>query len=513
MFIRHNDKASARHDQIWNARLTMHLGIDVGTQSVKALIFDPDGVGVRAVHAAPLALTSADDGTREQLAEWWITALRSAVTGLPDDLRNAVRGIGVSGQQHGFVPLGAGGEVLAPVKLWCDTATAPECDELMEAFGGAQACISELGNPILPGYTASKILWLRKHRPEAYAQLDTILLPHDYINFVLTGEKVMEAGDASGTGLLNVYTRSWHAGMLAALDPDRDLTAALPDLVPADRAIGTLRADIAAELGLPPGIPVAPGGGDNMLAAIGTGSVAAGRMTVSLGTSGTLFASADAPVVDPAGNLAAFCSSTGNWLPLVCTMNCTVATELGRGLFDVGIAALEAEINAAQPGAGGVMTLPFFNGERTPNLPGGKGCVLGLTENNYRRGNLLRSAMESAVYGLRAGLDTFRSLECPVERITLTGGGAGSASWRQMVADLFNMPVLVQANDEGAALGAALQSLWLVEGGDLPGLVDELLTLDEARCCEPAADNVDTYATHYDNYLRHVQAIAPLYSD
>lgn len=489
----------------------MYLGIDVGTQSVKALIFDPDGAGVAAVHSAPLALTSADDGTREQLADWWVSALKAAVTGLPAGLRRAVRGMGVSGQQHGFVPLGAGGDVLAPVKLWCDTATVAQCEEIIAAFGGTRACIDALGNPILPGYTAPKIRWLCQHRPDVYAQLDTILLPHDYINYVLTGERVMEAGDASGTGLLNVYTRTWHAGMLETLDPDRDLAAALPQLVPADQPIGELRAIVASELGLPAGIPVAPGGGDNMMAAIGTGSVASGRMTVSLGTSGTLFASADAPVVDPAGNLAAFCSSTGGWLPLVCTMNCTVATELGRGLFDLGIAAFEAEVNAARPGSGGVMTLPFFNGERTPNLPGGKGCVLGLTEDNYRRGNLLRSAMEAAVYGLRAGLDTFRALDCPVQRIRLTGGGAGSASWRQMVGDVFNMRVEVQASDEGAALGAALQSLWVEQGGDIAGLVDGLLALDESRCCDPTAEAVYAYERHFENYLRHVQAVTPLY--
>ena len=490
----------------------MYLGIDVGTQSVKALLFDPDTSGVAAVYASPLDLTSRDDGTREQLAEWWVTALRDAVTGLPADLRKAVRGMGVSGQQHGFVPLDAHGEVLAPVKLWCDTATTVECTEITASFGGADALIAELGNPILPGYTASKILWLRKHRPDAYAELATVLLPHDYINFLLTGERVMEAGDASGTGLLNVYTRSWHDGVVSMIDPDGRLAAALPVLVPPDQPVGSLRAEIATDLGLPPGIPVSPGGGDNMMAAIGTGSVASGRMTVSLGTSGTLFAGADAPVVDPGGNLAAFCSSTGHWLPLVCTMNCTVATELGRSLFDLGIAALEAEVSATEPGAGGVMTLPFFNGERTPNLPAGRGCVLGLTEANYRRGNLLRSAMESAVYGLRAGLDTFRALDCPIDSIRLTGGGAGSASWRQMVADVFDMPVQVQKNDEGAALGAALQALWLAEGGDLAALVDSHLSLDDARSCEPETDVVQAYAGHYQDYLRHVQAITPLYS-
>jgi hypothetical protein len=195
----------------------MYLGIDVGTQSVKALLFDPDTSMVAAACSSPLALVSEEDGTREQRAEWWVTALKAAVTDLPAGLRQAVRGIGVSGQQHGFVALDAGGNVLAPVKLWCDTATTTECAEITANFGGADALIAEVGNPILPGYTASKILWLRKHRPEAYAALATVLLPHDYINFLLTGERAMEAGDASGTGLLNVYTRDWHEGALAGV--------------------------------------------------------------------------------------------------------------------------------------------------------------------------------------------------------------------------------------------------------------------------------------------------------
>ena len=495
----------------------MFLGIDVGTQSVKALLYDAEKCRVVDVRSAPLELISDSDGTREQVASWWLEALRQCLAGFNRDNKARVMAIGVSGQQHGFVPVATDDKVLAPVKLWCDTATVAECEQIAANFGGRERCLNEVGNAILPGYTASKIRWLKNHRPAEYARLETILLPHDYINFYLTGERVMECGDASGTAMLDIRRRTWHAEMLAAIDEDRDLTETLPPLVEPGAAIGQLRASVASELGLSAGIPVACGGGDNMMAAIGTGNASAGRMTVSLGTSGTLFASADEPVVDPQGVLAAFCSSTGGWLPLLCTMNCTVSTELTRRLFELDIAELEQRVGTVPPGSHGVMTLPFFNGERTPDLPGGKGCILGLDESNYTPDNLLRSAMESAVYGLRAGLEIFYGLGCNIDTIRLTGGGAASASWRQMVADIFNMPVTVQTVDEGAALGAALQALWtyqceLGEGAPIQELVDAHLTLDPSRSCGPQAQTESVYSEHYRKYQRYVEAITAIYT-
>jgi xylulokinase len=230
-----------------------------------------------------------------------------------------------------------------------------------------------------------------------------------------------------------------------------------------------------------------------------------------------LFAFSDQAVVDETGGLAAFCSSTGGWLPLLCTMNCTVATELTRDLLRLPLDMLDQCISRVRPGSHGVVTLPFFNGERSPNLPNGKGCILGLDEANYTPDNLLRSAMESAVYGLRTGLDAFRARGCPVNSIRLTGGGARSAVWRQMVADIFNLPVSIQAEDEGAALGAALQALGAHqrssgEGGELVDLVDEHLTIDHQRTCDPLAETAAVYEHHYQNYLRHVAALTPLYS-
>lgn len=490
------------------------LGIDLGTQSVKVVLYDFEARESVAVESAPLELNQTEQGLAEQQAHWWVNALRQALLQVGEDVRQSVVAVGVSGQQHGFVALNAAGEVLAPVKLWCDTSTGAECDAVMEAFGGYEASIAELGNPILPGYTASKVRWFRDAHPGLYAQMDCILLPHDYLNFYLTGERCMEAGDASGTGFLDIRTREWSDKMLRAIDPDRDLRECLPDVRIDNAAVGTLRPSIAKELGLPPDIPVSIGGGDNMMGAIGTGNVTAGVVTVSLGTSGTVYAYSDEAIIDAKGNIAAFCSSSGGWLPLLCTMNCTVSTEIMRNLFGVDMTSFEAQVEAAPRGSNGVMTVPFFNGERTPNLPNARGVVLGLDSRNTTQPNLLRSAIEGATYALRFGFDEMRALGISASEIVLTGGGANSDTWRQVVADVFNVPVTVLQNNEGAALGAALQALAMLEGSavNIEKLTGEHLARDEALCCEPHSSAVNFYNESYNEYQLAVEKVAALYS-
>ena len=488
------------------------LGIDIGTQGVKIVFYNPEAHEVTAVNSAPLNIYQSSDGAAEQQASWWVQALREALAGVTDTVRQSVMALSVSGQQHGFVPVDASGIVLAPVKLWCDTSTGDECDAIMEAYGGIDACIEELGNPVLPGYTASKVRYLMDRFPDLYARMDGILLPHDYINYYLTGERRAEAGDASGTGFMDVRARQWSEKMLRAIDPDRDLRECLPEIGIANKAIGTLRTAVAEELGLPAGTPVAIGGGDNMMAASGTGNVKPGTVTVSLGTSGTVYAFSDSPVIDPAGNIAAFCSSTGGWLPLLCTMNCTVSTELMRKLIGVDIADFEACVQVAPRGSDGVLTIPFFNGERTPNLPNARGAVFGLNGSNATQPNLLRSAIEGSTYALRFGLDGMQELGLNAERIVLTGGGANSDTWRQVAADIFDAPVTVLANKEGAAFGAALQALGILDdGSSIVDIADEHVSNDVERCCDPRPSAVKFYSESYSEYLRAAEHVAALY--
>ena len=422
----------------------------------------------------------------------------------------------MSGQQHGFVPLDRAGNVLAPAKLWCDTSTAAECDLIMDAVGGAQGAIATAGNPIMVGYTASKLPWTREHRSQAYAQLATILLPHDYVNFWLTGERWMERGDASGTGWLDVRTRQWSDAMIAATDPDRHLRPCLPPLVEAD-AMFPIATAIADELGLPRGVRVSAGGGDNMMAAIGTGNVSPGVLSMSLGTSGTLFAYAGQAMVDDEGRWAAFCDSTGGWLPLICTMNCTVATEQVAKAFGFSTREGDIHLHATPPGADGLVVLPFLNGERTPDLPLGKGVLAGLDPTNFSPAHVYRAAMEGATYSLKYGYDAFVRAGMKFERIMLTGGGGNSAAWRQMVADVFGLPVDVPEQAEGAAFGAALQALWASEragdaGADLAALAAAHVRLDPRLSAHPHAEATAAYAAQYQRFLSHLDAIRPLYA-
>ena len=489
------------------------VGIDLGTQSLKVVFYDFAARKIVASESAPLDLYQNDDGAAEQQAHWWLNALHDALGRVGADVRQSAVAIGVSGQQHGFVPVSKNGEVLARVKLWCDTSTVAECDEIMAAYGGAQKCLDEVGNLVLPGYTASKIRWFANEGGSLYEQMDCIMLPHDYLNYYLTGERCMEAGDASGTGLLNIRTREWAPDLVAAVDANRDLMECLPPLHTEPGVIGHITAEAAQKTGLPEGIPVSTGGGDNMMGAIGTGNVSAGKVTMSLGTSGTVYAYSDQPVIDPRGEIAAFCSSNGGWMPLLCTMNCTVTTEQMRGLLDADIAAFEAAVSAAPRGADGVITLPFFNGERTPNLPHAKACIVGLDSQNTKRGNLLRSALEGATYALRYGVDRIAELGVEAEEIVLTGGGVNSATWRQVVADVCDAPVTVLVQDEGAGFGAALQALAALEGEeDLQALADAHLARDEALCCEPGKSAVNFYNEAYAKYREAVDAITPLYS-
>jgi xylulokinase len=488
------------------------LGIDNGTQSTKVLFYDFENKKVAASASAPHDLISKDDGTREQKAEWWITALKTALDQIDPDIKKSAVAIGVSGQQHGFVPVDANGSVLHNVKLWCDTSTAPECGEMTGAFGSEQKLLDDVGNLIMPGYTASKVLWLKKNNPDLFEKMDSVLLPHDYLNFYLTGKRVMEYGDASGTGFLNIRDRKWQTDLMETVDPS--LPGKFPELIEPDRAAGTLTESRAAELGLTPGIPVSSGGGDNMMGAVGTGTIKDGVLTMSMGTSGTLYGYSDTPVIDPDGILASFCSSTGGWLPLLCTMNCTVSTELMRGLFEMDVRTFDDIGNSAEPGSGGIVILPFFNGERIPNLPNGKGNIMGMTMSNFKKENIFRASLESAVFGMKTGLDQFIKLGYRAREIRLIGGGANSPVWRQMTADILGLPVLTPSNKESAAMGGAVQALWCMKGGGkekLESLVDEHISLNKDQIHQPDTSKRQAYDKAYGIYTEYLEALSPLY--
>src|SRR3954447_22499804 len=269
------------------------LGIDCGTQSTKALLLDADTLVPLAIGRAHHDIIARDDGTREQHPDWWLTALQSATRQALEGLQPGfveIAGIGVSGQQHGMVCLDAEDRPVRPAKLWNDTTTEPDCAWLTRKLGGLESVLGLTGNPFLPGYTAPKVSWLHRAEPDAYDRTARICLPHDYLNLWLTGSYATEPGDASGTAYFDPVERRYDEAVLRAIHAERDWTATLPPVVPSRSVIGELRASAAEALGLPPGIPVTAGGGDNMCAAIGAGVVRPGLGLVSLGTSGTISA-------------------------------------------------------------------------------------------------------------------------------------------------------------------------------------------------------------------------------
>ena len=439
----------------------MFLGIDCGTQGTKAILRDASSGEVVAVGRAPHALVARDDGTSEQDPQWWIDALCAAVRDALRGEKPTIAGIGVSGQQHGLVPLDTRDRPVRPAKLWNDTTTAAECAALTRALGGERRVLELMGNLILPGYTAPKVAWLAAHEPEAYAKTARLCLPHDYLNLWLTGEFVTEAGDASGTAYVDVRARRYSEAVLAAIDERRDWQRSVPPIIPSISVIGKLRADAAAGLGLDAGIPVSAGGGDNMCAAIGVAIVSEGPVAVSLGTSGTAFAYRAAPALDPRAEAAAFCDSTGGWLPLAATLNCTNATEWVRELFGMDHAAVDAAI--ANGRASGLSFLPYLSGERTPNRPDAAGAFVGLRAHHGREA-MVRAVVEGVTFGLAYGLDALRRADVAPTEITLVGGGSASDAWAQLCADIFERPVARPAVVEAAASGAARQAQWAIDG-------------------------------------------------
>lgn len=490
-------------------------GIDLGTQSCKLVIYDYEKKSVIAQSQAPVDMLAENDGTREQKTEWYDTALKICFDRIDRAAKSTIAAIGVSGHQHSFVPLDEKGKSIYNVKLWCDTSTAAECAELTKMAGGEKKLIEKIGLPMRPGYTAPKIQWLKNHKPKAFARLRHVLLPHNYINFLLTGVYCAEYGDASGMAIFDVRERKWSSQVCKYISPD--LESWLPPLIASGDAAGKVSKEAAALYGIPEGAIVASGGGDNMMSAIGTGTVRDGFLTMSLGTSGTLFGFSKKPVIDPTGNLAAFCSSSGGWLPLLCTMNCTVASEEFRTLFGLEVKTLDSEAAKVPIGANGIVVLPFFNGERTPNLPNGRASVNGITAANFKRENLARAALESAIFGMRIGLEGFNTLGFKAKEIRLTGGGSKSPLWQSIAASVMNLPVRVPSSGEAAAMGGAIQALWCLLR-KMPGkkvtieaLTDEHVILEGGTTVKPEKKDVAAYDKAYAAYSRYLGALSPLY--
>ncbi len=476
------------------------IGIDSGTQSTKAIVLQAgNGKVIGGATKAHGLIAGLPPGHKEQHPRVWWDAVATSVRGAIRNARispSSVLGIGVSGQQHGFVPLDAKGNVIRPAKLWCDTATTEQCDFMIRRLGGLKRVIRLIGNGIPAGFTASKILWLKQREPSNYKRLATVLLPHDYLNFRLTGNRAMEFGDASGTALFDVVKRRWQAEVIRSIGAE--LVSKLPEVRPSDQPAGNLSSEAARALGLSTSVLVSAGGGDNMMGAIGTGNTRAGMVTASFGTSGTIYAWSAKPIVDPEGGIAAFCDSTGAWMPLLCTMNVTVATEMLRNCFGWTHEQFSKQAAATPVGSGGLLLIPYLDGERTPNVPDGTGVFFGANQRTFNPAIFARAAMEGVTLGMNYGLKRLRTLGIRPTQIRITGGGANSPVWRQIMADVFGCEVIGMKTSEGAAYGAALQAWWCHENErgnrtKISDLTDHCVKTDPRTAASPRSKNTRLY--------------------
>lgn len=467
----------------------LFLGLDVGTQGTKALLVDLERACVIARASSSYGLIEGlPAGAAEQHPSTWIAAIRAACAELfrerPKD-RMRVGGVGVSGQQHGLVVLDARGEVLRAAKLWCDTSTVAEAQRLSE----------QVGRRVPVGFTASKISWLARTQPELFARVAHVLLPHDYVNFALTGEYWMECGDASGTGFFDVRERRFDARALECVHSR--LSGLLPPLVDAHALPGALSAAGAQLTGLPVGTPVAAGSGDNMCSAMGSGATREGVLVCSLGTSATIFHHSSKPVIDPEDLIAPFCGASGGWLPLLCVMNATGVAEEVRRAFALSRERFDELVLARAPGADGITFLPYLAGERVPDLPLACGVLHGLRPGSLDPALLARAALEGVALNLQWGLERMRALGTRADELNLVGGASRSRAWARILADVLGLRVRPLAEPESAALGAALQAAWAVRraAGENVGL-DALARPFLAGAGEPLEPDAAAHAAY-----------------
>ena len=473
--------------------MTSFVGLDVGTTGVKALAVSPDGeVLARAEEEYPLA--TPQPGWAEQDPEdWWRAAEKAlAAVGVGD-----VAGIGLSGQMHGLVVLDGNERVLRPAILWNDQRTAAECAEIEERIGLARL-VELTGNRALPGFTAPKLLWLRKHEPDLYGRIEHVLLPKDYLRLRLTGERATDVADASGTLLFDVAQRRWSEQIVEELELRREI---LPRVLESP--------EVSAEKD---GVSVAAGAGDQAAGALGVGVVGPGPLSVVLGTSGVVFAALPGFAAEPEGRVHSFCHAVpGGWHAMGVMLSAAGSLRWFRDTLAPGerYEVLAAEAERWGPGAEGLVFLPYLGGERTPHAdPAARGAFVGLSL-RHDRGALVRAVLEGVAYGLRDSLELLRGLGVRPEVGRISGGGARSDLWVRIVASVLGLPLERTAVEEGAAYGAAL--LGGVAGGvfaDVREAVTACVRVGEA--VEPDAEWEKIYAAGYERFRALYPALRPL---
>lgn len=489
------------------------LGIDVGTGGTRALIVDESGQVITSATEEHEAFASPEIGWAEQDPEdWWRAcgnAVQKALAGanLSGDQVDCV---GFSGQMHGAVMLDARDEVVRPALIWCDVRTEKQCLDFTEKVG-AERLIQLTCNPALPNFTLTKFLWVRENEPEKWQRVRSVMLPKDYVRFRLTGDRAIDVADASGTLLLDVANRRWSPDVLEAAEIDRSM---LPQLYESQEVCGTVTAAGSSATGLKAGTPVVAGAGDQAAGATGMGIVVPGTVSATIGTSGVVFAATDRPALDSKGRLHTFCHAVpGRWHVMGVTQAAGLSLRWFRNRFGAGAddgrdpyERLTAEADEIPPGCDGLLWAPYLMGERTPHLdPNARGALVGLTA-THTRGHVVRSILEGVAFSLKDSFTLFAEMDVPVKKIRLGGGGARSALWRQIQADIYGHQVETVKAEEGAAYGAAiLAGVGAERWQSVDEACNEIVCIDKRT--EPQTEVVEFMQERYEAYRRMYPAI------
>lgn len=487
------------------------LGLDIGTGGSRALVIDESGKILASATVDHEPFASPHIGWAEQSPEDWWRASSAAIRAILSD--GAVRAheigaVSFSGQMHGSVLLDEDDNVLRPALLWCDQRTEKQCLEITEKIGSARL-IELVSNPAVTGFTLPKLLWVRENEPEIWSKVRTVHLPKDYVRLRLSGDKAMDMADASGTLLLDVRKRAWSSEVLNDLDLDRSL---LPDLFESTEFTGRVSQAGADATGLLPGTVVVAGAGDNAAGAIGMGIVTPGTVSATIGTSGVVFVVTDEPTIDLKGRIHSLCHSIpGRWHMTGVTLAAGLSFKWFRENFGGGASydELTERASAIEPGSDGAIWLPYLMGERAPYLdPNARAAFVGLTA-SHTLDHMTRAVLEGVAFSLRDSLEVFREIGAPIERIRLGGGGARSALWRQIQADVYQQPVETVEAEEGAAFGAAILA---GVGVGAWSSVEEACknVIRVADVTEPNQDSAEALERNYRAYKLLYQALRPV---
>jgi xylulokinase len=491
----------------------MWMGIDVGTGSTRTLLVDSGGRVLAGCTAPHEEIRMERPVWAEQRPENWWDASREAIAGALAQAGvsgTQVRGIGLSGQMHGLVILDDASQVIRPALIWCDQRSQPQVDAIVSTVG-REDILRYTANPVLTGFTLPKLLWVRDNEPRLFARVRHLLLPKDYIRFRLTGEYATDVSDASGTSLFDVVHRRWSFEMVDRLGLYR---AILPACYESSDITGRVTAEAAAVTGLAPGTPVAGGGGDQASSAVGNGIVEPGTVSCTLGTSGVVFAHMDNVAYDPAGRVHTFCHAVrGKWHVMGVTQGAGLSLQWFRNQLAPGAEydALTTEAALSPTGSQGLFWLPYLMGERTPHLDAtARGGWIGLTA-KHQRADLIRSILEGVSFSQRDCLDLIEELGIVVRSVRVSGGGARSPFWRQLLANIFNKPVVTLETQEGSAYGAALLALAATgEYASVPEVCHAAIR--ETASVSPRPAEAKFYAQAHNIYQSLYPALKPFYA-